>query len=96
MEKKKYGGLPPAFVSCEQFVTLIRERCYYCDRLPEVAGGMGIDRIDNNLGHVEGNVVTCCRDCNFMRGDLAQEKFLDLCGYISANHPDMETYAIFK
>lgn len=36
----------------------------------------GIDRIDNNRGYEEDNVVACCFMCNSMKSDLSFEKFI--------------------
>ena len=35
----------------------------------------GIDRIDNDKEYSKGNVITCCTDCNMMRGSLTQAQF---------------------
>ena len=35
----------------------------------------GIDRIDNEKGYFEGNVVPCCSVCNEAKGDLALSNF---------------------
>lgn len=35
----------------------------------------GIDRLDSTKGYVLGNVVPCCRICNFAKNDLTVEEF---------------------
>lgn len=35
----------------------------------------GIDRIDCNKGYVDGNVVSCCKKCNFAKNSLSQYEF---------------------
>lgn len=40
--------------------------CHYCHRTDV---RMGCDRIDNSKGHTTTNVVPCCKECNFARGD---------------------------
>jgi hypothetical protein len=35
-----------------------------------------LDRIDNNLGHNEDNVVIACLECNLKRRRTNQSKFL--------------------
>lgn len=35
----------------------------------------GIDRLDNNIGYVEGNVVPCCTQCNTAKLDYTSEEF---------------------
>jgi len=42
--------------------------CFYCGgALPPT--GTALDRIDNALGYLDGNVVPCCRLCNIIRAD---------------------------
>ena len=36
----------------------------------------GLDRIDNSIGYVKGNIVACCRTCNFMKGTKTVKEFL--------------------
>ena len=36
----------------------------------------GIDRIDNGKGYVEGNVQTCCFQCNRAKNHLTTDEFL--------------------
>lgn len=37
----------------------------------------GIDRKDSSKSYIEGNMVPCCWDCNRMKGDMAQDKFIE-------------------
>ena len=37
----------------------------------------GIDRVDNLLGYVPGNVVSCCVVCNSMKREFPKAVFLD-------------------
>lgn len=69
----------------EQFKNITSEKCNYCKRLPKTekhniyGNGSyvynGIDRVDNNLGYVLTNVVTCCNICNRAKGTLTLEEF---------------------
>lgn len=71
-------------ISREEFENLILSKCFYCDREPfrklisswDSVLANGIDRIDSSVGYIEGNIRTCCWDCNRMKGDLAEEDFL--------------------
>ena len=36
----------------------------------------GLDRVDNSRGYQADNVVPCCADCNYMKGQMSQEAFL--------------------
>lgn len=51
-----------------EFEELRKLDCFYCDGLlPEI--GYGLDRIDNEKGYTNDNVLPCCKDCNFLRGN---------------------------
>lgn len=42
--------------------------CHYCsNNFGEV--GVGLDRIDNNKGYEEGNILPCCGNCNKLRSN---------------------------
>lgn len=49
----------------------VNKTCHYCR---DVLGKrsettVGLDRLDNSKGYVEGNVASCCAFCNFTKGD---------------------------
>lgn len=48
----------------DEFLALAKE-CVYCGDNKNV----GLDRIDNTMGHDKKNVLPCCLDCNKTRGD---------------------------
>jgi hypothetical protein len=45
---------------------ILYEKCFYCGFSAE---NMGCDRLDNLIGHIIGNVVPCCPDCNVARSN---------------------------
>lgn len=61
----------------EEFLNLIQQNCYYCDKLPSLrkmnrgcfhqALVNGIDRVDNTIGYTKENCVPCCEMCNKMK-----------------------------
>lgn len=53
---------------------LISLPCSYCE---STALQMTLDRIDNSLAHVRGNVVPCCLRCNYIRGSMPYEAWLE-------------------
>lgn len=72
----------------EEFTKLIEGKCYYCGDPPQTEvkplNGKdksyfynGIDRVDNFKGYSKENVVSCCKDCNFMKKEWGQERFLN-------------------
>lgn len=53
----------------EEYILLISKKCEYCDSKLNPMG-VGLDRIDSNLGYVSNNVVPCCGNCNVMKNDI--------------------------
>lgn len=70
-----------------KFKKLVLSPCHFCGGLPEdgyafVHGNRRfkintIDRIDNSGGYMADNVLTSCTFCNYCRGDLRPEQFLE-------------------
>lgn len=56
--------------------------CSYCGGSVET---LGLDRTDNRLGYVAGNVVSCCTACNRMKSDLSVDGFLSRCAAVTAH-----------
>jgi hypothetical protein len=73
--------------------------CHYCGNPPQgnfrtgykpTEAGLkynGIDRVDNKLGYVAGNIVACCRFCNVAKHKMSYDDFLTLCRRIAERHP---------
>jgi hypothetical protein len=61
-------------VTLEDFKRMVSGTCVYCGE-----SATGIDRVDNNLGYVEGNMASCCFTCNKMKGTMSKETFLGRC-----------------
>jgi len=55
----------------DEYNSEIAKPCYYCQDLfgKDKGFGIGLDRIDNSIGYLPGNVVSCCKCCNLTRGD---------------------------
>ncbi len=52
----------------------LKQECYYCNDK-----AYGIDRIDSSKGYIEGNMVPCCKVCNYMKKDKSVEDFIQKC-----------------
>jgi hypothetical protein len=75
-------------LSLEEFRELIFNKCFYCGiessnnykylarNIEERIVYNGIDRVDNSLGYIENNVVTCCKKCNETKRAMSQKDFL--------------------
>lgn len=52
----------------EDYFMLLTKCCVYCEG-PLSPMGVGLDRINNDLGYTSVNVQPCCGVCNRIRGD---------------------------
>ena len=62
-------------ISQEEFNTLVKEPCHYCNIIQE-RGFNGVDRLHSNVGYVMDNCVSCCKTCNYMKCSLSADVFL--------------------
>jgi hypothetical protein len=69
-------------LSKEQFLSLIRDSCYYCGN----KNNNGIDRVNSSEGYNIINTVTCCTMCNRMKATHSQKDFLEKCKQIATRH----------
>lgn len=70
-------------LSFEKYKEISSQNCYYCDIPPsnkaytKARNGYyinnGIDRVNNSKGYVDGNMVPCCKQCNFNKADITIE-----------------------
>jgi hypothetical protein len=73
-----------------------KRNCFYCGLGPSsimVSGNQkqqyvynGIDRANNALGYIDGNIVACCKTCNRAKGTLSQDDFISLAARIYSIH----------
>lgn len=59
-------------LTLEEYTDLSNKPCYYCSNLlgDKPIAGTGLDRLDNNLGYIPGNCVSCCMKCNQLKMDV--------------------------
>jgi hypothetical protein len=79
----------------EEFYKLTQGDCFYCgsppSRIRHDQNGRGdftyngVDRIDNTKGYIEGNCVSCCKDCNHMKGIMSLSEFAEHVKKIASN-----------
>ena len=50
----------------DQYKEIAVNPCYYCNII-FTSTGSGLDRKNNDLGYVQGNIVSCCGSCNRRR-----------------------------
>lgn len=79
------------YLSKDLFLKLIKGDCYYCDSKPyskimhhknnKVIGRTepyfynGIDRVNNDIGYIESNCVSCCKFCNYAKRAYSVNEF---------------------
>lgn len=66
-------------LSFEDFCTFLIEPCFYCGLNTKK---IELDRVDNKLGYIKGNVVSCCRRCNSLKKFYSLEQ-LEQMGHIA-------------
>lgn len=69
----------PLSITLDQFELLIQNPCFYCSNKlgNPVIAGIGLDRLDSNLGYEMENVVSCCTFCNTIKMDnLSKEEMI--------------------
>ncbi len=54
-------------------VDLFTDSCFYCGARPLPLNG--IDRVNNEVGYVENNVVSSCKTCQYAKRDNTRESF---------------------
>ena len=60
----------------DQFKKFWQKPCYYCgDKIETI----GLDRIDNNKGYEMKNIISCCRQCNYLKGNRNRNDFIMHC-----------------
>ena len=77
---KRASRILECTLSFAEYEILINKNCYYCNGpLFVSAYGGGLDRINNDLGYIQGNVLPCCGECNKLRMDrLSVEETLEV------------------
>lgn len=71
--RDKKRGNSYAF-SLEQSKALLHLPCFYCTK----PLAKGLDRLNNNFGYEDGNVVPCCENCNVILSTLPQEAKMEM------------------
>lgn len=83
VKKKKYEE--ENFVTFDYVIEKLlcsKLKCYYCNERVKIFYNMckdetqwTLDRIDNEIGHNDGNVLISCLGCNLKRRKLDKDKF---------------------
>ena len=70
----------------EKIINLFQANCYYCGTEPKSIYHSknyngdykynGIDRLNNDQGYIENNVVSCCSKCNYIKNKHNHDDFV--------------------
>lgn len=53
------------------------EKCYLCKKQNTHTHTNGIDRFDPTIGYIVSNCKPCCAECNYMKGRLQYDEFIN-------------------
>lgn len=80
------------------FESIVTKECWYCGAAPSQEQKKwpgvrfnGLDRVENDRGYVEDNVVPCCVRCNYGKHTMGRAEFLDMVKRIAARHANANT-----
>lgn len=68
-KKRDKANSHPDTLTYQECKLLVQQACHYCGYI----GQIGIDRIDNGIGHTFQNSRPCCSECNMILGALPVE-----------------------
>lgn len=71
-------------ISFAEFMQFWNKSCSYCGNSIDT---IGLDRVDNTVGYTLENLVSCCKQCNWMKVDSSRSEFIEHCVQI-AKHTD--------
>lgn len=86
-------------ITKEYFLLKTQENCFYCGASPVELPmnrkvrrngqwtAHGLDRVNNQLGYHENNLVSCCKHCNIAKHKMSQDEFIRLAHSIAELHP---------
>jgi hypothetical protein len=93
IDKSKIRGYGDFQIDFETFSELVTRPCYYCKYIKENETN-GIDRINNDVGYIKDNCVSCCWKCNRMKHFYHPVFFIEKCKIlIKEIEPNKEFYS---
>jgi hypothetical protein len=69
-------------LTLEQFETFWNKPCSYCG---SAILTIGLDRIDNKVGYILDNLVSCCWPCNRLKGGFNRDEFIEQCSKVAVH-----------
>jgi hypothetical protein len=82
-------------LTCEEFIRLTKEACYFCGVKPDANGRHTLDRISSNAKiYNEKNCIVTCLFCNLARGAIDMDPFLAHVRLIFLHQQGPQGYAL--
>lgn len=81
-QAQKKGILWNEDLTDEMCYKMMTSKCFYCNFISDKSLN-GIDRMDGMGCYEKNNTVSCCKNCNFMKGNLDPTTFVKRCQHIS-------------
>lgn len=78
---KKYPEQTRYDFTDEEIQSILEQPCYYCGDVDDI----GLDRIDNSIGHCKTNCIPCCVLCNLTRGNRFSVEEFKMIGDVIKN-----------
>lgn len=69
-------------LSLDEFEAFWNKNCFYCS---SDIRKIRIQMLDFSKGYSPQNIVSCCIDCQKLRGSFEHDKFIEICNKISKN-----------
>ena len=69
-------------LTLDQFLTFWNQPCYYCDSSID---NISLELMDMNLGYVDQNCISCCKNCKKIKNEMNHQDFVDFCQKVFMN-----------
>ena len=66
----------PVSITKLEYLAITSQQCHYCGGIEGASVFNGNDRVNSNDTYSLQNSVPCCQTCNFMKGSMQKQKFL--------------------
>ena len=63
-------------ITRDEFESFWKKPCHYCG---DSVATIGLDRLNNKIGYIMSNLVSCCRPCNIAKQSMSPGGFVAHC-----------------
>jgi hypothetical protein len=74
-------------LSLDQFLTFWNRPCFYCN---SEIDNVSLEIMNQDLGYVDKNCISCCRGCKKIKNDMSHKDFINFCEKVYLNVKAME------